>query len=72
MSFMLPVPPYRLNPTDLKVRLGEWDVSGQTEFFNHVESRVTGVYLHPDFYSGNLNNDIAIMRIEATIDFESK
>ncbi|KAK4288598.1 hypothetical protein Pmani_038384 [Petrolisthes manimaculis] len=60
-----------LNPADLKIRLGEWDVSGQTEFFNHVETRVAGVYHHPDFYSGNLNNDIAIIRLEAQVDFQS-
>ncbi len=33
--------------------------------------RVAGVYLHPDFYSGNLNNDIAVMRLEDLVDFES-
>lgn len=57
-----------LNPTDLKVRLGEWDVGSETEFYSHIESPVSGVYTHPDFSSGNLNNDIAILRLFSPVD----
>lgn len=64
--------PRRLNPADLKIRLGEWDVSAKSEFYKHVELRVTGLYTHPDFYPGNLNNDLAVLRLEDFVDFTSK
>ncbi|KAG7172455.1 Phenoloxidase-activating factor 2-like 8 [Homarus americanus] len=58
-----------LHPSQMKVRLGEWDVSGESEFYTHLEVRAAGVYLHPEYYKGNLNNDIAVVRLEASIDF---
>ncbi|KAK8728788.1 hypothetical protein OTU49_008939, partial [Cherax quadricarinatus] len=58
-----------LSPGELKVRLGEWDVGGDTEFYRYVESPVLGLYPHPEFYAGNLNNDIAIVRIQTPVDF---
>ncbi|XP_042215657.1 uncharacterized protein LOC121861800 [Homarus americanus] len=58
-----------LTPSELKVRVGEWDVGGNTEFYRHVESQVLGLYPHPEFYAGNLVNDIAIIRIQTPIDF---
>ena len=61
-----------MNPADLKVRLGEWDVAAKSEFYKHLEMRVTGVYTHPDFYAGNLNNDLAVMRLENHVDFANK
>ncbi|XP_071520050.1 uncharacterized protein [Panulirus ornatus] len=60
-----------LHPTQLKVRLGEWDVSGQSEFYDHVELRAAGVYTHPEYYNGNLHNDIAVIRLEAFVDFST-
>ncbi|XP_064117233.1 LOW QUALITY PROTEIN: serine protease filzig-like [Macrobrachium nipponense] len=60
-----------LHPSILNIRLGEWDVSGQTEFYKHVETRASGVYIHPDFYAGNLNNDIAVIRMEHPVDFST-
>ncbi|XP_066975657.1 LOW QUALITY PROTEIN: serine protease filzig-like [Macrobrachium rosenbergii] len=60
-----------LHPSILNIRLGEWDVSGQTEFYKHVEMRASGVYIHPDFYAGNLNNDIAVIRMEHPVDFST-
>lgn len=62
----------RLHPSQLKIRLGEWDVSGQSEFYRHTEIRAAGVHLHPDFYSGNLNNDIAVITLEGFVDFSSQ
>ncbi|XP_068201463.1 uncharacterized protein [Palaemon carinicauda] len=52
-----------LSPSDLKVRLGEWDVSSETEFYRYIETPVSGVYPHREFFSGNLNNDIAVLRL---------
>ncbi|XP_071520052.1 uncharacterized protein [Panulirus ornatus] len=60
-----------LTPGELKVRLGEWDVGADTEFYKHVERQVLGIYPHPEFYAGNLNNDIAVVRIQSAIDLTS-
>ncbi|XP_071533497.1 uncharacterized protein [Panulirus ornatus] len=54
---------------ELRIRLGEWDVNRDTEFYPYFESDVVAVYVHPDFYSGNLINDIAIIRNVIPVDF---
>lgn len=59
-----------LNPNDLRVRIGEWDVNHETEFYPHLEKDVVGFALHPDFYAGNLFNDIAVVRMDGLIDFQ--
>jgi len=54
---------------ELRVRLGEWDVNRDNEFFPHFESDVIAMFEHQDFYDGNLINDIALLRIDAPVDF---
>ncbi len=61
-----------LQPSDLRVRLGEWDVNHETEFYPHLERDVAGFAIHPDFYAGNLFNDIAVLRLEGFVDFRQK
>ena len=56
---------------DLKVRLGEWDVHRDDEFYPYVERFVQEIIIHPDFFQGNLNNDIAIIRFDSPIDLSS-
>lgn len=56
----------------MRVRLGEWDVNSDSEFYTHYESDVNGVYVNPDFYSGNLINDIAIVRMVVPVDYLKK
>ncbi|RXG59642.1 Serine proteinase stubble, partial [Armadillidium vulgare] len=53
----------------LIVRLGDWDVNGQTEFYKHIELPVANVVIHPKFYAGNLENDIAVLTLRGYIDF---
>lgn len=65
-------PSLSLTPGELKVRLGEWDVSGKSEFYPHFDTNVAGLYSHPDFYAGNLNNDIAVIRVQTPVDLVSK
>lgn len=55
--------------SELRIRLGEYDVNRDTEFFPYFESDVNGVFVNPDFYSGNLINDLAIIRISDSVDF---
>jgi len=60
-----------LNPYNLRVRLGEWDVTQSSEFYSHVEIQVANVIEHQEFYKGNLKNDIAILRLASYVDFNA-
>lgn len=56
---------------ELRVRMGEWDVNHDVEFYPYVERDVTGVFIHPEFYAGTLYNDLAIVRIDRPLDLRS-
>lgn len=51
------------------MRLGEWDVNHDVEFYPHVERDVSAVVVHPEFYAGTLYNDLAIIRLVSAVDF---
>ncbi|XP_055945727.1 uncharacterized protein LOC129976271 [Argiope bruennichi] len=53
---------------ELKVRLGDWDVHRDDEFYPYIEKYVVEVVVHPDFYPGNLQNDLALLRLESPVD----
>ena len=53
-----------------QIRLGEWDVNNDSEFYPNVELDVLSISIHPDFYSGNLYNDIAIIKLDGFLDFQ--
>jgi len=55
-------------PYDIRVRLGEWDVNHDVEFYPFVERDVTAIKIHPQYYAGTLQNDIAIMRLNQKVD----
>ncbi|KAG7172457.1 Phenoloxidase-activating factor 2-like 10 [Homarus americanus] len=55
----------------LKVRLGDWDVYGPTEFYNHLEFEAELVVVHPEYYGGNLRNDIAVIKMNRYVDLQS-
>lgn len=54
---------------DLRVRLGEWDVNHDVEFFPYVERDVISVHVHPEYYAGTLDNDLAILKLSQPVDF---
>ena len=56
---------------DLKVRLGEWDVHREDEFYPYVERMVQEVIIHPDFFQGNLINDIALIRMDSSVELSN-
>ncbi|KAK8771571.1 hypothetical protein V5799_025185 [Amblyomma americanum] len=53
---------------DIKIRLGEWDVNRDDEFYAHVEKQAAQVVIHPEFFPGNLNNDLALIRLDSPVD----
>lgn len=40
-----------------------------SEFYSHVEYDVAQLFIHEEFHSGNLYNDLAMIRINGFIDF---
>ncbi|XP_074029638.1 uncharacterized protein isoform X1 [Leptinotarsa decemlineata] len=54
---------------DLRVRLGEWDVNHDVEFYPYIERNVGSVHVHPEFYAGTLYNDIAVLRMDTPVDW---
>ena len=57
-------------PEELRVRLGEWDVNNDSEFYPNIELDVLSIKVHPEFYSGNLYNDLAIIKLDGFVDFQ--
>jgi len=58
---------------DLRVRMGEWDVNHETEFYPHQERDVAKISIHPEFYAGNLFNDVAVVTIDGSgVDFRGR
>ncbi|KAL7052456.1 hypothetical protein ACKWTF_004867 [Chironomus riparius] len=56
---------------DLRVRLGEWDVNHDVEFYPYVERDVISVHVHPEYYAGTLDNDLAILKLSAPVDLST-
>lgn len=52
-----------------RLRLGEWDVNNDSEFYTHIEFDATDIFVHEEFYPGNLYNDIAMVRLKGYVDF---
>uniref|UniRef100_A0A182QE06 Peptidase S1 domain-containing protein n=1 Tax=Anopheles farauti TaxID=69004 RepID=A0A182QE06_9DIPT len=58
---------YTSGTRTLKVRLGEWDAAVTTEPLPVQEFNVARYFVHPNFNSANLRNDIAILRLSGTV-----
>merc|ERR1712243_163189 len=52
---------FRQNPTELKIRCGEWDTQNQTEPYPHQDRYVQALNIHPEFDGRNLHNDFAVL-----------
>ncbi|KFB49750.1 AGAP011791-PA-like protein [Anopheles sinensis] len=58
---------HRSKPSQVVVRLGEWDMSTQREPLPHVDSEAENVHIHPDYSVSSKVNDIAIVILRETI-----
>ncbi|KFB49749.1 AGAP011791-PA-like protein [Anopheles sinensis] len=58
---------YRSKPSQLVVRLGEWDMSMQREPLPHVDSEAENVHIHPDYGVSSKVNDIAVVILRETM-----
>lgn len=59
-------------PEQLRIRLGEWDVNNDSEFYTHAEFDATNLFVHEKFYEGNLYNDLAMIRLGGYVDYARK
>lgn len=51
-----------VNVDNYRVRAGEWDRASTLEIIGHQDRSISQIILHPDYYSGGLFNDLAIMK----------
>ncbi|KAL4707749.1 hypothetical protein ACJJTC_014930 [Scirpophaga incertulas] len=54
---------------ELRIRLGEWDVNRDVEFFPYIERDVQSVHIHPLYYAGTLDNDLAIIKMDHPVEW---
>ncbi|KAG7187937.1 hypothetical protein KM043_013899 [Ampulex compressa] len=59
------VAPYPIN--SIKVRLGEWDGQATSEPNPYQEYTISRVFQHRNFNSQNLQNDIAVLRLNSSV-----
>merc|ERR1711963_386700 len=52
---------FRQNPSELKIRCGEWDTQTQNEPYPHQDRYVEALNIHPEFDGRNLQNDFAVL-----------
>merc|ERR1712107_760636 len=52
---------FRQNPTELKIRCGEWDTQHQSEPYPHQDRDVQNLAIHPEFDGRNLQNDFVVL-----------
>lgn len=69
MAILILLISYRYTNYDLRVRLGEWDVNHDVEFYPYIERDISAVTVHPEFYAGTLYNDVAILRMDKPVDY---
>ena len=53
------------------VGLGEWDESAATETYPDINVNVARITIHPNYNPTNLNNDIAIIRLNGNVPIAS-
>ncbi|XP_058802891.1 phenoloxidase-activating factor 2-like [Phymastichus coffea] len=62
---------YANNPEAMLVRLGDWNGRASTEPYQPVSVNVARVVLHPNFNSVNLDNDVAVIRLNGVVPIAS-
>nr|XP_023026968.1 tryptase alpha/beta-1-like [Leptinotarsa decemlineata] len=51
-----------------KVRAGEWDSQHKAEPYPYQDRLVKSVTIHPEYYSGALYNDVALLTLESPVE----
>ncbi|XP_043250959.1 phenoloxidase-activating factor 2 isoform X1 [Colletes gigas] len=57
------------NPSELRIRAGEWDTQTVHEIFPHQDRTVKQVIVHDKYYPGALYNDVAILILSEPVTY---
>ena len=57
-------------PSQLRVRLGEWNVREQSEKFPHEDYEIESKEVHPDYKPATFQNDIAVIRLTQDVAYK--
>lgn len=56
-------------PSELRIRAGEWDTQTKNEIYPHQDRDVEKVIVHEKFHSGALYNDYAILILKTPVEY---
>ncbi|XP_014092876.2 phenoloxidase-activating factor 2 [Bactrocera oleae] len=63
---------YNISTSSFKVRVGEWDAASTSEVIPAQDVAIASVFIHPNFNSANLQNDVAIILLASTVSLTTK
>jgi hypothetical protein len=58
------------SPSQIRVRLGEWNVREQSEKFPHEDYEIERKEVHPDYKPATFQNDIAVVRLTQDVAYK--
>lgn len=61
---------YNSSPSQIRVRLGEWNIREQSEKYPHEEFEVEKKEVHPDYKPATFQNDIAVIRLAQDVSYK--
>jgi len=61
---------FKQNPSEVKIRCGEWDTQQETEPRPHQDRQVAALEIHPEFDARNLKNDFAVLFTSQEFDLD--
>ena len=61
---------FRIATSTLRIRLGEFDLQGESEKLPHEEYSASSKFIHPNYNSRTFENDIALIKLSVEVTFK--